>query len=127
MEQFGLLRRFVRYDEPMKELPVSIVDHHLLGGVPEAHQVLAHTLTVAWDPRQGAVIAHVSLLSSITYRVVLSSGSFVVRPEFLSSGHLYDPMNKRILPLTRQPPGRGGAEFPAIPLERFKQSFSKMC
>lgn len=119
MDQFRAIRRYVRFDEDPEESPVGVSTKSILGGIPEAKQVVAHTLTVAWDGRAQQVIARISLFSWAQYRVVLSRSQFLVPPLCISSGHVYNPYGKQIAPLTRRV--ELSAPLPLVTREEFSK------
>jgi hypothetical protein len=116
MDVFRDIRRFIRFGEEPSIPPVAISQGSILGGVCDDQQLLVHSVVVAWEPSSQSVVARVSLFSWCIYQVLLAApGSFRIAPTCIGSGHAFDPMNPRIVPLTRwdraEPP-------PSPPMER---------
>jgi hypothetical protein len=101
MDQFNSIRRYIRYGEHPPANPVSLFQASILGGVPEDRQLLAHVVTVAWDGSTERVVAQISLFSWVQYRVVLTADAFAIAPLCIDSGHLFDPLNRQVRPLSR--------------------------
>lgn len=102
MPEFDEIRRYVRLGHvPMSFDPVAISTKSILGGLPPGTQLLAHIVTVRWDPRPQHIIAQVTLLGWVQYQVTLSVAPFVIRPRFIDSGHAFNPFVRQIAKLTR--------------------------
>ncbi len=115
MEQFSEITRYIRFAEQPQRSPVSILQESILGDVPADRQLLVHTLTCAWEAPESKVVAQVSLFSWVQYRVVLADSAFLVPPLCIDSGHIFDPMNRQIVPVSRK---KHGENRPAIPMVR---------
>jgi hypothetical protein len=102
MEQFRPIRSYIRYGKELPIAPIAMSEGSILGGVPEDRQLLVHTVVVAWEPASECIVGRVSLFSWCVYKVLLAPrGTFTIAPTCIGSGHVFDPMNRRILRLTR--------------------------
>jgi hypothetical protein len=102
MPEFDEIRRYVRLGQaPMSFEPITISTDAILGGLPPDTQLLAHVVTVRWDPRTRRIVAQVTLLGWLQYQVTLSAAPFVIEPRFIDSGHAFNPFVRQIAKLTR--------------------------
>lgn len=101
MDQFRAIRRYVRYGKEPSWVPVTISTEHIIGGLPPGQQLLAHVITVRWEPRKKQVVAQVTLFGWIQYQVTLSTAKFNVPPECIDSGHAFNPFANQLAKLTR--------------------------
>ncbi len=119
MPQFDAIRRYVRYGDKLDFTAVIATNHKVLGQVDEATQLLAHAITAHWVPGLNSLVAQVSLYTWATYQVRLSALPFPALPPLIvDSGHLFDPFNRRILPLSRHVPVYERGPLPLTKLER---------
>jgi hypothetical protein len=101
MEQFDVIRRYIRYDVTPPASPVSLSPGEFLAGLPADRAPLAYGVGVSWN--RGQVVAQVTLFFRFHYRIVLADGGFLFAPSLVGKGHLFDPINRQIVELTPDP------------------------
>lgn len=117
MDQFREIRRYVRFGEVTAVDPVTISTKHIIGGLPASTQIVAHVITVRWDPKALRVMAQVTLFGWVQYQVVLSVSKFFVPPVCIDSGHAFNPYGKQIMKLTRN--RQLATQFPMMTKDEF--------
>ena len=101
LPQLAEIRNYIRYDRLAGRSPVSVVNTPLLAGIPSGKAPVAHVIAV--ELQKGRLFASVSLYQYFHYRIVLADGGFLidVSDESLRKGHLFNPIGREILELTK--------------------------
>jgi HNH endonuclease len=99
--EFRPIRRFVRFGEGEWRSLVMVTNEPVVASFPREAQVFAHVLTAFWDPASRTVQGQVSLYNWVQCKVLLGYGFGAAEPA-VHSAHFFDPVNKVILPLTRE-------------------------
>jgi len=98
MEQFTVLRRYVRYDEFLGPEPVTLSNGPLIAGTTPEKAPMAHVVAVENNGDQ--ILGHVTLFFHFRYLVVLADGGFLIKPTMVNQGHIFNADTLEIYQLT---------------------------
>jgi hypothetical protein len=96
MQQFDMVRRFIRYGETPPDRIWTADTQPIIGNLPN---VQGHILTIGWQAETRTVLAQVSFHGTARYQVKLAVGGFILEP-FKGKGHFFNPSSLEIVPLT---------------------------
>jgi len=96
------VRRFIRYGEGHWQQFVAMTNDRMLKNVPADVQLFAHSVAATWERNPGRLLGQVSLYNWVQYKVLLAD-TFLVQPDFVRSGHLFEPSNQVVMRLTSKP------------------------
>jgi hypothetical protein len=94
-------------DLPLKDVIVEKPSYEGILGEEKADRVRLIGHLVTFNNENGRIISRISLLGRLTYTISLGKTPEEINREDLGNGHVFDPINKKIHGLTRNPARRG--------------------